>query len=185
METAIPSLNFDLDAALLACAQGDRRALRQIYEQEAHQLMGVAFRIVQRQELAHEVVQDAFLQIWQKAATFDPNRGSARGWIYTVVRHRALNILRQASREVIVEATQISDRPAPATDPLDRLSRTTEAEALRQCLERLDAPKRQSLLLAYVDGYSHTQIAAHLETPLGTVKAWIRRGLLALRDCLR
>ncbi|MBD2021653.1 sigma-70 family RNA polymerase sigma factor [Leptolyngbya sp. FACHB-36] len=184
MSQSKPSAPFDCEAALLACARGDRAALRQIYEHEASQLLGVAFRIVHRRDLADEVVQDAFLQIWQKAGTFDPQRGSARAWIFTIVRYRALNTLRKTSREIAVDQTMLSNEPDTATDLLERLSRMTDAEALQRCLEQLDTQKRASILLAYVNGYSHSQIATHLETPLGTVKAWIRRGLLALRECL-
>jgi RNA polymerase sigma-70 factor (ECF subfamily) len=129
-------------------------------------------------------VHDAFLQIWQKAATFDPARGSARGWIYTVVRHRALNMLRDASRELLSDEWQFEELPDSAADPLSYLSRMSDATALSRCLERLDVSKRTSILLAYVDGYTHQQIAARLNAPLGTVKAWIRRGLLSLRECL-
>ncbi|MBW4550724.1 MAG: sigma-70 family RNA polymerase sigma factor [Aphanocapsa sp. GSE-SYN-MK-11-07L] len=185
MSQSISSTNFDHAAALIACARGDRNALRQLYEQEASQLIGVAMKILQRRDLADEVVQDAFVQIWHKAATFDPKRGSGRGWIFSVVRYRALNTLRKTAREVAVDDEMLlSKQPDTATDLLDRLSRATEAEALKRCLEQLETPKKQSILLAYVNGYSHPQIAAQLQAPLGTVKAWIRRGLLALRECL-
>lgn len=180
----MPPTAFNPEAALIACAQGDRQALRQIYEREGGQLLGVALRIVRRRDLADEVIQEAFLQIWQKAATFDPQRGSARAWIFSIVRYRALNMLRKTSREVTVDQTILSNEPATDADLLDALSQTTDAEALRRCLEQLDPPKRNSILLAYINGYSHSQIAAQMEAPLGTVKAWIRRGLVALRECL-
>jgi RNA polymerase sigma-70 factor (ECF subfamily) len=174
---------FDYESALMACARGDERQLQRIYEQEAGRLLGVAYRILRRRDLADDAVHDAFLQIWQKASTFDPARGSGRGWIYTVVRHRALNILRDMSRETLT-GEQFNDLPAHDGDPLSYLSRLSEAASLSHCLERLDTSKRTSILLAFVDGYTHQQIAARLNAPLGTVKAWIRRGLLSLKDCL-
>ncbi len=185
MDQSPPPSNFDHESALLACAQGDRAALQQIYAREASQLMGVALRIVRRHDLADEVLQDAFLQIWQKATMFDPNRGSARGWIFSIVRYRALDALRKASREVAVDETMLANRSPATTDMLDNLSRMAETKALQDCLEQLEQVKRQSILLAYVNGYTHIQIAAQLEVPLGTVKSWIRRGLLALRECLQ
>src|SRR4249920_1264588 len=98
------SLNdFDYEAAPIACARGDRAALRTIYERERRWLMAVALRITHRRELAEEVLHDAFVQIWQKAATFDAGLGSARGWIYTVVRHRALNAVRSSARVIAVD----------------------------------------------------------------------------------
>ena len=176
--------HFDYESALMACARGDQRELQRIYEREASRLLGVAYRILRRRDLADEAVHDAFLQIWQKASTYDPARGSARGWIYTVVRHRALNILRDTSRETLSDDSHFEDMPASDSDPLNYLSRLSDAASLSHCLERLDAPKRTSILLAYVDGYTHQQIALQLNTPLGTVKAWIRRGLLSLKECL-
>ncbi|MGH8773472.1 MAG: sigma-70 family RNA polymerase sigma factor, partial [Burkholderiales bacterium] len=115
---------------------------------------------------------------------FDPARGSARGWIYTVVRHRALNILRDSSREIPSNGEQFEEVSDAEADPLNYLSRLSDATSLSHCLERLDMPKRTSILLAFVEGYTHQQIADRLNAPLGTVKAWIRRGLLSLKECL-
>lgn len=175
---------FDYEAALRACARGEKAALRQIYEREASRLIGVAYRIVHRREVANEVVHDAFIQIWQGSATFDAHRGSARGWIYSVVRHRALNTIRNSAREVPVDDDMLEAAADGAPGPLENLARLKDAKALHDCLSQLDAQKRDSILLAYVDGYSHSQIAARLNAPLGTVKAWIRRGLITLRECL-
>jgi RNA polymerase sigma-70 factor (ECF subfamily) len=175
---------FDYEAALAACARGDRQALKRIYDVEARRLVGVALRIVRRRELANEVVHDAFLQIWQKAGTFDPSLGSGRGWIYTVVRHRALSSIRNAARELQPENGALEAIADCAEDPLTALARISNESALRRCLEALDDAKRTSIMLAFIDGYSHQQVAERLSTPLGTVKAWIRRGLLALKECL-
>ena len=178
----------DHAAALQACARGDREALRRLYEAEADYLIGVALRILRRRDLADEAVHDAFVEIWQKATAFDPARGAApgvaRAWIASIVRHRAFDILRKRSRETLVEPGDLADLPDLAADPAEAMARLSEADALRRCLETIDHDKRVCILLAYVDGYSHSQIAARLDAPLGTVKAWIRRGLLALRECL-
>lgn len=175
---------FDHEAALFACARGEQAALRTLYEREARWLMGVALRIVRRRELADEVLHDAFLQIWQKSASYSPALGSARGWIYSVVRHRALNAVRDYGREHPSSELSIDDLPGDETGPLDALARQREAHALHRCLQGLDRHKRDCILLAYVDGLSQAQIADRLSCPLGTVKAWTRRGLLALKECL-
>lgn len=169
--------------ALLACARGDRAALRWLFDAEAGRLVGVAARILRRRDLAEEAVQDAFVQIWRRAATFDPAKGSARGWIYTIVRHRALNILRDSGREDLMEPADLdtlrdADPVAEAWEGLDHAGR------LRACLEALDEMKRRCVLLAHVEGLTHGEIAGRLGAPLGTVKAWVRRGLGALRECL-
>jgi RNA polymerase sigma-70 factor (ECF subfamily) len=174
----------DYAGLVQACARGDRQALRKLYDEEAARLIAVAQRIVRRREIAEEVVQDAFIQIWQKAATFDASVGSARAWIYTIVRHRALNVIRDGAREDLLEGTElaaIQDRSAVVDDAFGRLA--TESR-LRTCLEAIDREKRQSLLLSYVAGYSHGEIAGLMRVPIGTAKSWVRRALIALKDCM-
>lgn len=176
---------FDYESALAACARGDQAALRAIYEREAPRLLGVALRVLHRRELAAEVVHDAFVQIWRKAGTFNPAFGSGRGWIYCVVRHRALTVLRDHSRDAELDDEEAAQVPADdSTDPLRQAALLSDATALQRCLERLDEHKRASIVLAYVEGMTAQQIAARLESPLGTVKSWIRRGLQALRECM-
>jgi RNA polymerase sigma-70 factor (ECF subfamily) len=174
---------FDYEAALAACAGGDRDALRALYDREARRLMGVTLRIVRQRQVAEEVLQEAFLQIWRAAGTFDAARGSGRGWIYTVVRHRALQEVRKDGREVNVAIEDIEnladDRQSAAADP-----QSIDAAELERCLARLEPQKRACIVHAFVEGYTHEQIAARLDTPLGTVKSWVRRGLLALKECL-
>jgi len=175
--------DFDYEGALAACARGDRYALRAIYERERRWLMAVALRITRRRELAEEVLHDAFVQIWRKAATFDAALGSARGWIYTVVRHRALNAVRSSARIVAADEgalVALADAQAGWRAGEGEI----DAGALAECLGRLDDQKRTCVMLAFVDGYTHEELAQHLDAPLGTVKSWIRRALLALRECL-
>lgn len=175
---------FDYPAHVAACAQGDRAALQSLYREEAGRMIAVAQRIVRRRELAEEVVQEAFLQIWRKAATFDPELGSARSWVYTIVRNRALNVIRDGSREDLLDDDQleaISEQLRVSSDVVEKLARESQ---LRRCLEALDEPKRNSVLLSYVGGYSHGEIAGHLGVPVGTAKSWVRRGLMALTDCM-
>ncbi len=175
--------DFDYEAALQACARGDQYALRAIYERERRWLMAVALRITRRREVAEEVLHDAFLQIWSKAGTFDAALGSARGWIYTVVRHRALNFARSSQRSVNVDDEALV-KLADAQVAWRNDDRDVDAGALAECLDRLDERKRHCIVLAFVEGYSHDELAARLAAPLGTVKSWIRRGLLELKECL-
>lgn len=174
--------DFDYEAALEACARGERFALRALYDREAAWLMAVALRIVRDAELAQDIVQEAFLQIWQKAGTFQRELGSGRGWVYTVVRHRALDAVRRNRPEVnLGESYQALAEalPAPEGDELP-----VDEAALANCLAQLDDPKRECVIDAFVEGYTHEQIAARRSKPVGTVKSWIRRGLIALKECL-
>ncbi|HZG21712.1 MAG TPA: sigma-70 family RNA polymerase sigma factor [Herbaspirillum sp.] len=180
MTDAVP---FDHQAALLACAAGERRALQALYEQEGRYLLGVALRILRDRALAEDVLHDAFLNIWTRAASFDPARGTARGWIFTVVRHTALNRIRAMQHEVNAgdDLEDLADAQEPAVAAPEWQA---DLGPLEDCLDQLSDAKRASIVYAYVDGYTHSEIAERLKAPLGSVKAWIKRGLASLRECI-
>jgi RNA polymerase sigma-70 factor (ECF subfamily) len=169
------------DSLLRRCAGGDRAAFRMLYDRHAPRLYAVALRITRQASPASDAVQEAFIQVWRNASQFDGARGSAEAWMTGLVRYRALDLLR---------------RRGPPTSPLDEepeqvdvaalaaLDQQADGRALRQCLERLDPERRRLVLLAFVEGFSHTELAARLATPLGTVKSSIRRALSSLRECL-
>ena len=167
-----------LAAALARCAAGDRAALQMIYAGEAPRMIGVARRILLRQDLAEEAVHDAFMRIWRSAAGFDPHRGSARGWLYAIVRNRALSIHRNEHRY------DASDETALDIDCEATMTRLPETSALRRCLERIDRPRRDVVVLAYAHGMSHGELAGRMKVPLGTVKSWVRRSLFSLQECM-
>ncbi|WP_455930652.1 sigma-70 family RNA polymerase sigma factor [Pseudomonas fluorescens] len=170
---------FDYEACLAACARGDQRALRQLYAEDSSRLLGVALRIVRDKALAEDVVHDAFIKLWRGAGSFDPSRGSARGWVFSITRHLALNAVRNHSREVA-----LSDEHEQVAAAHDNFEFSAREGQVYRCLEQLDPTRRSCILHAYVDGYSHSEIARKLDTPLGTVKAWIKRSLVALRECM-
>jgi RNA polymerase sigma-70 factor (ECF subfamily) len=176
---------FDYEAAVLAIARGERYALHALYERESRWLLGVALRIVRDRARAEDVLQDAFLQVWQRASTYDPQLGSARGWLYTVVRHRALSELRHPGRMTPLDPQDLAllADARQAHEAVDD-DRALDVDRLERCLERLEAMRRACVVHAFVDGYTHEQIAQRLQTPLGTVKSWIRRGLASLKECL-
>ena len=176
---SLPEAPFDYEACLLACARGDQRALRRLYEQDSSRLLGVALRIARDKALAEDIVHDAFIKIWRGAASFDPARGSARGWVFSVTRHLALNFVRNHHREVPLG----EEHNDLATDD-DAVEFSARSGQIHHCLEQLDPARRRCILHAYVDGYSQSEIAQKLDIPLGTVKAWIKRSLAALRECM-
>ena len=175
---------FDYAGTLKSCARQDRAALKMLYNQEAGRMISVAQRIVRRRELAEEVVQDTFVQIWHKAQSFDEELGSGQAWIYTILRNRALNLIRDGAREDLIDTDALKETRDEDANVEDAFHRLSENSALRRCLEALEVEKRRSLLLSYVAGYSHGEIAALLRVPVGTAKSWVRRGLLAIRDCM-
>lgn len=170
--------NAQLTAALARCTVGDRSALQMIYDSESPRMVGVARRILMRQDLAEEAVHDAFVRIWRSAGGFDPHRGSAIGWLYAIVRNCALTIHRNEHRY---------DHDSDGLDditPDDAISRLPETSALRRCLEQIERPRRDAVVLAYAHGMSHGELAGRLKVPLGTVKSWVRRGLTSLQECM-
>lgn len=173
----------DLAALLTAVARGDRAALRAVYERQSVRLFGVANAILRDRDAAADALQDAFLKVARRARQFDATRGGAEAWLAAIVRHAALDIARSRGREVPTDDPALGDQPVEA-DAMERVAATAEGRRLRDCLAALDAKNREGILLAFVHGLSHAQVAARLDLPLGTVKAWIRRGLLRLRECL-
>ena len=181
-ETARP---VDLTDALRRCACGEQQALRQILDTEGGRLLGVAQRMLHRRDLAEEAVQESMVQIWRKAHQFRAGDGSARGWIFAILRNRCLNILRDGRRLESFSSdalTAMQDaRMDAAGAGLDALG---DRVALKDCLTGLEPGTRRAILLAYIGGFTHGEIAAIQSVPLGTCKSWIRRGLDLLRRCL-
>lgn len=175
-------------ADLAGCSRGDRAALQRIFAAEAAGMTGVAMRILGRQELAEEAVQDCFVTIWQKADDYHPELGSGRAWAYMILRHRALTILRDGRREDLMdpqaEGVQLASKASSLPVWQQAYSRLDDGGQLKRCLSELENDKRDAVLMAFVSGYCHGEIAARLILPLGTAKARIKRGLSSLRASL-
>jgi len=172
-------LNYE--TALLECASGSQSAVGKIYAREKNQLRAVAHRIVHDRSCAEDVIHDAFVQILRDAKNFDPARGSARGWIYAIVRNTALKMHENARRELALEddaLNAICEREQTVPNPASCIP---DSMTLRTMLDQLEPKRRASLLLAIIDGRTHEEIAEYLQVPVGTVKAWIRRELMAMR----
>lgn len=168
----------DLAFLLGRCAAGDRDAFRSLYDRQSAQLYAIALRITRQGGLAEDAVHDAFMQIWQNAGRYDASRGNPEAWMISLTRYRALDIVRRQGREVT--GLELPEETDPNPDPL----RHAESRVLQRCLDLLEAEKRRMVVLAFVDGYSHSELSDLFKMPLGTVKSWIRRGLETLRRCL-
>src|SRR5262245_54635217 len=174
----------DLERLIGACAARNSRALRELYELTAPHLLACMVRILKRRALAEEALQDVFVSIWQRAAQFQKQRGHARAWLVSIARHRAIDVLRSERSELYRQA-EIDALPEMVADTGPDWSTAGRSSAqLARCFELLNAEQRKGIELAYVDGYSHSDIARTTGQPLGTVKSWIRRGIASLRQCL-
>ena len=174
-----------LAAALVRVAGGDRAALRIVYQDTSAKLFGVCLRILKNRSEAEDVLQDVYVTVWRKAGSFDPARASPITWLVAIARNRSIDRLRSsaASRraEPIEEASDISD-PSPAAS--DILESAQEHRRLHGCLGELEARQSSAIRAAFLDGATYEQLAQRMGVPLGTMKSWIRRGLLKLRACL-
>jgi len=177
--------SLDYEAAIKACAAGNQEAVGRIYANERGQLGRAAQHIVRDHARAEDVIHDVFAQILRDAASFDSARGSARAWIYSILRHTALKTRYKTRREIPVDDEELCsmyDEHESISDPSNTI---VENAALRSCLEALEPKRRASLILALIDGGTHAEVATHLGVPIGTVKAWLRRELIALRQQLK
>ena len=175
-----------LQAALRACADGQETGIDQILVLEGPKLLGVAHRMLGRRDLAEEALQDAMVQVWRKAGQFSQGTGSARGWIYAILRNRCLNILRDGKRLSILAPSDLAavQEARQQVDPVQNWEILSGPTKLQNCLKGLEGQSREAILLAYVGGLTHGEIAAKQDVPLGTTKSWIRRGLTSLKECL-
>jgi len=169
-------------------AARDAQAMAAFYDQTAAPLYSVAVRILGDGSEAEEVIQDAFVQIWEKAATFDPMLGSAFHWALSIARHRSIDRLRARQRRsrLLDQYREVAAAdPPPNSGPEQSAGNAEEFAAVRAALTGLPNEQRQAIELAFFGGKTHGEIAEALQEPLGTIKARIRRGMLKLRDSLR
>lgn len=176
----------DLEALLARVALGDRAAFRRLYERTAPKLLGVALRILRDRAVAEDAVQEAYVKIWHAADSFRPHRGGAMNWLITVQRNKAIDMLRSArllaTRSAgIEEARDIADltpEPHAAAETAD------DRRRLVSCLGALPPERSAAVRAAYVEGWSYEELARRHGVPLNTMRTWLRRALLRLKECL-
>jgi RNA polymerase sigma-70 factor (ECF subfamily) len=178
-----------LQAGLLqAMARGDKAALAQLYDALGKPLYSLAYRVLNDASEAQDIVQDVFVQMWHKAATYDTSRGSVFGWAATLTRNRAIDRVRMRKRRAELLAESAPDlqpaSPAGDSDSAASLWIQEKAGAVRAALTQLAPDQQKAIELAFFSGLTQQEIAAKLSEPLGTIKARIRRGLLKLRETL-
>jgi RNA polymerase sigma-70 factor (ECF subfamily) len=185
-----PKQNDDVssDAALVQqLLRRDVRAFEQLYDRHSRMVYGLVLRILQQGSTAEEVVQDVFLQLWRNASRYQASRGPFVPWLLTLARNRALDTLRLKSERQRRREDQTEELPQIAQVPQyeQALDEKRRAEVVRSLMSSLSAPQKKAIELAYFEGLSHSEIAEALHEPLGTVKSWIRNGLIRLKEGLR
>ena len=175
-----------LSDLLARCALHDQRAFATLYRFSSAKLFAVAVRITRRRDWAEEVLQEAFVNIWNHAAGYNSTKSAPMTWMTAIVRNRALDWLRRP-REVEIDEEQEELMASIADEspgPEELLRRSLEAGKLAECMKTLTEEQQRSITLAFFYGLSHGELAEQMRKPLGTVKTWIRRGLDRLKGCL-
>jgi RNA polymerase sigma-70 factor, ECF subfamily len=169
---------------LHAIAQRDEAALASLYDRYRLILFGLLVRILGSREEAEDILQEVFIQVWRRAADFDEQRGKPFTWLVTLARSRAIDRLRQhGARERLANASA-QEAPPEASDAAQDVFRAEQKEIVAGALGQLPEEQRQTLLLAYFEGLTQTEIASRLGAPLGTVKTRMRSGMIKLRELL-
>jgi RNA polymerase sigma-70 factor (ECF subfamily) len=170
---------------LTATARGDERAFERLYDLLAPAVFGLVRQIVRDQAQSEEVTQEIFIEVWRTASRYQADRGSAQAWVLTIAHRRAVDRVRAAQAATNREQRSIRAQPERDFDQvaekaIDRIERAR----VHTCLETLTDLQRQSIMLAYYSGHTYREVAALLNTPIGTIKTRMRDGLIRLRDCL-
>jgi len=171
-------------------AQREEAALKALYDLCARKLYGLSLRVVGTAELAEDVLQESFLQVWRNAGDYRATLSPPMAWLGLIVRSRSLDCLRRRAAERThltqeLDETLADTLEGDAPNPMDTNLASQQAWALHQCLGQLENKQREVISLAYLRDLSHGELAERLALPLGTVKTWIRRGLDKLRDCMK
>jgi RNA polymerase sigma-70 factor (ECF subfamily) len=181
--------NAQLKSWLAATARQDPMAFRALYDATSMKLFGFALRIMVKRELAEEVLQESFVNIWNNAASYQASLAAPMTWMTTIVRNKAFDMLRRLEDSVEIDGDQFDrevwealESTSPA--PIEKLQLSRNAKALANCLSRLEGLHRQAIALAFFHDLSHSDVASQMTLPIGTIKTWIRRGLERLRTCL-
>jgi RNA polymerase sigma-70 factor (ECF subfamily) len=178
-----PRASDELAALIGAVAAGDRPAFRTVYERTSAKLYGICVRLLGSEAEAQDVLQEAYVTVWRSAARFDSTKASAITWLSVIARNKAIDRLRRRRPEAdgLEAAGDIADDGPLATAVIEQKE---DSRRLAHCLDQLDERARAMIRAAFLDGASYPELAEREGVPLGTMKSWIRRGLMRLRGCL-
>lgn len=174
----------DIAALLQRVARQDRAAFTEVYRATSAKLYGIVLRILHRRDIADEVLQEVYVKIWERAADYDPSRASPISWLAAIARNRALDEARRKRPASIEDHPEIMEFASDDETALQAAMRGDDGRRLSECLARLEADRRQMVVLAYCEGLSRDELAAKYGQPVNTIKTWLRRSLAALKGCL-
>lgn len=180
----MPPKDPALSILLSRVAEGDSEAFASLYDASASKLFAVALRILRNREQAEEVVQEAYIKIWNRAGDYNPDLAAPVTWMAAIVRNRSLDELRRRGGRVFVDDDVLDTLESDDESAVALLERQDDVAKLRRCLDGLESEKRKMVCLAYLEGMSREDLAQKFGKPEGTVKTWLRRSLMQLKGCL-
>ena len=175
--------NDQLSELIGRVALGDRLAFRMLYDLTSAKLFGICLRVLQDRTEAEDAVQEVYVKLWRNASKFKVSSYSPMSWLAAIARNHAIDLVRarKQQRSDIAEAVDIPD---PAATPEEHSVANSERNRLQRCLAELDTKRAEVIRSAYVEGYSYQELASRHRLPINTLRTWLRRGLIRLRDCL-
>jgi RNA polymerase sigma-70 factor, ECF subfamily len=173
----------DISALISRVALRDRAAFEQLYAATSAKLFGICLRVMKDRTDAEDVLQEVYIKIWHNAGKFKVSNYSPMTWLIAVARNHAIDKLRARKPEAM-ELSEAYDIADLGSTPEQALLHGGEAERLRACLEKLSASRAEAIRAVYIEGYSYQELADRLRQPLNTVRTWLRRSLISLRECL-
>jgi RNA polymerase sigma factor (sigma-70 family) len=184
MSVSSPTGADDLSRLLQNTGRSDQAAFAELYKRTSSKLFGVCLRMLRDRGEAEEVLQETYTAVWRRASSFDATRASAITWLVALSRHKAIDRLRQHREELLDDSENldvaVDEQPTPAADA----ETSQEYRRLQQCLDELEPQQQSSVREAFFSGATYNELAARRKVPLGTMKSWIRRSLIQLRQCL-
>ena len=171
--------------ALVAVGDDDRAAFATLYQLTSAKLFGICLRICGERQAAEDVLSEVYLTIWRRAGAFEPGRASPISWLATIARNRAIDWVRANSRHRTAPADAIADLADERPLASEAMLADEQQQRLHLCLDQLDDRQRGAIRTAFFDGLTYAELATRQAVPLGTVKSWVRRGLMRLKDCLK
>ncbi len=176
--------NVPVNDLLLKVANGDRAAFRALYAKAGPKLYAICLRMMRTRDQADDVYQETFVKVWERSWQFDPAKGEGLAWLATVTRHCALDRLRRVPKNHVTIDDVVTHEIDMATS-FEMPAGLADSRGLRRCLGALRDDHRNAVVLAYVNGLTHEELAERLGRPLGTIKSWVKRGLEQLKDCMQ
>jgi RNA polymerase sigma-70 factor, ECF subfamily len=175
----------DLSRLLALVATQDRNAFAQLYDATSAKLYGIVLRILNRRDLADEVLQEIFVKIWKRASEFDPARASPITWMAIIARNAALDEVRKRSPISIETTPEALHVASPEASPLQNTELSQDVARLMACLSSLDPQRRDIVVQAYIEGSSREELSQRFGHPVATIKTWLHRSLAQLKACLQ